>query len=214
MSPLADSHRLAILPAAFRQPSDMDGLPQAQTAIAYATRMHADQTRGDGTPFILHPVEVAALLRTAGAADHVIAAGALHDVLEKTASTPSELRRRFGARITRLVLAVTDDPEISGYARRKTALRCQVATAGDEALAIFAADKLSKVRELRREAALDAAALARPTRARQLRARRVRHYRRSLALLEERIPDSVLVRGFHDELSALLRDYAPMAETR
>ncbi len=212
MSQPTHSHRLAALTAALRMPGDLDGLPQAQTAIAYATRMHADQQRGDGTPFILHPLEVASLLRAAGAPDHVTAAGALHDVLEKTEATPSELRRRFGARITRLVLAVTDDPEISGYARRKTALRCAVATAGDEALTIFAADKLSKVRELHREADLDA--LARPTRARQLRARRVRHYRRSLALLEERLPGSPLVRTFRDELHALLGDCAPLAGTR
>ena len=47
--------------------------------------MHAGQRRQlDGAPFIEHPLEVAAILHDAGAPDHVIAAGILHDTLEKT----------------------------------------------------------------------------------------------------------------------------------
>lgn len=60
-------------------------LPQTQAAIEYAERMHAGQRRTDGTPFILHPLEVASLLLYVGAPDHLIAAGVLHDVLEKPA---------------------------------------------------------------------------------------------------------------------------------
>ena len=43
------------------------------------------------------------------------------------------------------MLAVTDDPAISDVAARKSALIAQVARAGDEALMVFAADKVSKV---------------------------------------------------------------------
>ena len=117
----------------------------------YAERMHAGQQRLDGAPFILHPREVTTLLYYAGAPDHVIAAGAMQDLLEKTDATASDLQQRFGQRITELVLAVTDDDRIVGYAKRKAALRQQVAGAGEEALTLFAADKLSKLRELRRE---------------------------------------------------------------
>lgn len=48
------------------------------------------------------------------------------------------------------MLAVSDDDRITGYAKRKAALRQQVAGGGEEALTLFAADKLSKLRELRR----------------------------------------------------------------
>ena len=185
-------------------PTFPPGLSQTQAAVAFAERMHAGQHRGDGSPFILHPLEVASLLYYAGAADYLIAAGMLHDVVEKAGVTAATLRARFGAQITSLVLAVSDDDRIVDYEERKAALRRQVVGAGEDALHLFAADKVSKLRELRRETAGDSSAP--PGRARRLRARRVRHYRRSLALLEERIPESTLVRELRSELNALLRD--------
>jgi (p)ppGpp synthase/HD superfamily hydrolase len=188
--------------------TSFEGLAHTQAAIAYAQQMHTGQHRADGAPFILHPLEVASLLREAGAPDHLIAAGVMHDLIEKTGVSASEVRKRFGRRITRLVLAVSDDDKISGYAKRKSALRQQVADAGDEALTLFAADKLSKLRELHRENAVDSTDGAPPVRIRALRARRLKHYRRSLAMLEERIPGSSLVRELHDELVALPRDRA------
>jgi hypothetical protein len=78
----------------------------------------------------------------------VIAAGLLHDVLEKTATTSRQLRRRFGARFARLVESVSDDPSIGDYEKRKRPVARRLAPGESEALAIFAADKISKVREL------------------------------------------------------------------
>jgi len=181
-------------------------LPQTQTAIEFAERVHAGQHCGDGNPFILHPLEVGSLLYYAGAADYLVAAGVLHDVVEKADVPAAELHERFGPRVTLLVLAVSDDDRIVDYEDRKAALRRQVSGAGEDALALFAADKLSKLRELRREAAADFGDSVTPGRVRKLRARRLRHYRRSLALLEERIPSSPLVGELRVELNALLRD--------
>jgi hypothetical protein len=195
-------------------PTFVTGLPQTQAAVAYAERMHAGQRRADGTPFVVHPLEVASLLHDNGAPDHLIAAGVMHDLIEKTGVSASDLRERFGLRITGLVLAVSDDERIAGYAKRKAALRRQVSAAGDEALALFAADKLSKVRELRRETAVASKDGATPGRVRALRARRLKHYHRSLVLLEERQPDSALVRELRDELAALRRERAMLAGIR
>jgi (p)ppGpp synthase/HD superfamily hydrolase len=174
--------------------------------------MHAGQQRGDGSPFILHPLEVGSLLYRAGADDHLVAAGVLHDLLEKTEATESDLVDRFGSRVSGLVAAVSDDDAIEGYAERKAALRLQVAGAGEHALTLFAADKLSKVRELRREAARDPAGRT-LGQTRQLRARRVKHYRRSLALLEERLPGSPLVQQLSSEFNALVRGPTTLAHT-
>lgn len=181
---------------------------QANAAAAYAERKHGGQRRSDGARFIEHPLEVATLLYYAGAPDHVIAAGVLHDVIEKAGVSASDLSSRFGPRITGLVLAVSDDDSIAGYAPRKAALRHQVAGAGEEALTLFAADKLSKLRELRRETVANPGAPIR-----QSRARRLRHYQRSLALLQERLPESPLVRDLRDELASLLRERATVAAT-
>ena len=190
------------------EPTRAHGLPQTFAAVEYAERMHAGQLRGDGTPFVLHPLEVGFLLSSAGAPDHVIAAGVLHDLIEKTGVTPGELGDRFGPTVTTLVLAVTDNEQIEGYAIRKAALRRQVARAGDEALEIFAADKLSKLRELRREMAADHDPGPTAVWRREQSVRRVKHYRRSLAMLEQRLPGSPLVHELAAEVRALPHDRA------
>jgi hypothetical protein len=58
---------------------------------------------------------------------------------------------------------------------------------------VFAADKLSKVRELR---VGDDPGV-------KVRSRKLRHYRHSLAVLQERLPDSPLVVALAAELDAL-----------
>lgn len=167
-------------------------------AIVYAERVHEGQRRSsDGGPFIAHPLEVACLLYDAGAADHVIAAGVLHDVLEKTDADAADLQARFGLRVATLVLAVSDDPRIGSYAERKAALRAQVARAGREALMVFAADKVSKVRELNPENARSGEQSAPGSRGRD---RRIAHYRQCLQLLEELLTDSSLVAQLRTEL--------------
>jgi len=188
-----------------------EGLPRTQAAIAYAERTHAGQLRGDGTPFILHPLEVASLLFEAGAPDHLIAAGVMHDLIEKAGVTAAELTGRFGSQISELVRAVSDDDRIGGYGARKAALRRQVARAGDEALMLFAADKLSKLRELQRDTDRDDDGTSATPPVRELRARRLRHYQRSLALLQERLPESSLVRDLRVELQAFVRSHRSLA---
>ena len=184
--------------------NSVHGLPKTQAALEYARELHAGQVReADGAPFIVHPREVASLLYDAGAPDHLIAAGALHDVIEKTPARAPDLRERFGARVATLVLALTEDEDIPRYAARKAALRIQVAHAGEEALMLFAADKISKAREL----SLDGTAVHRTAghadHRRQPRKRRLAHYQRCLTLLQEHLPDSPLVAQLDAELRNL-----------
>jgi (p)ppGpp synthase/HD superfamily hydrolase len=124
------------------------GSPTVRSALAFASSRHAGQYREvDRAPFIAHPIEVARLLRRDRYPDHVVAAGLLHDLLEKTPTTDAELARRFGLRIARLVTTVSDDPSIESYDERKRDLRERVERADSDALAVFAADKVAKVRE-------------------------------------------------------------------
>ena len=69
-------------------------------------------------------------------------------MLEKTATTSAELHRRFGAHVARLVESVSDDPSLADYKTRKRELRARVAHADPGTRAVFAADKIAKVREL------------------------------------------------------------------
>jgi len=173
-------------------------MPRSREALAYAEEQHAGQLRkADGSPFITHPIEVASLLYDAGAEDDVIAAGLLHDTIEKTDTDTAELRRRFGTRTAALVAAVTEDEHINGYARRKAALRRQAEAAGPEALMVFAADKVSKVRELPVERPGGEAETQSRT-----RQRRLTHYRHCLEMLERQLADSPLVKQLRAELEA------------
>src|SRR5687768_4470573 len=108
-------------------PPFIEALPVTARAFEFAVARHEGQRRdSDAAPFILHPLEVAFLLRNRGCDDEVVAAGLLHDAVEDTDTTTEELLERFGSRVCGLVAALSDDPSIEDYAGRKAALRKQV----------------------------------------------------------------------------------------
>jgi (p)ppGpp synthase/HD superfamily hydrolase len=181
------------------EPPFANDLPITRAAIDYARECHAAQKREvDDAPFILHPLEVAMLLHGRGYDDDVVAAGALHDVVENTNATVDDLRARFGSRVASLVAAVSDPPGIDDYRARKAALREQIAQSSPEAQAIYAADKLAKARELRALAARLHLALTDPA-----VEQRLYHYHQSLETLDAAQPDMPLVKQLRFELWAM-----------
>lgn len=169
--------------------------PLTRDALEFASTQHAGQKRTDGIPFVTHPVEVACLLHEAGYSDDVVAAGVLHDVIEETDANQGELEERFGSNVADLVAAVSDDPSIEDDARRKAALREQVAQAGETAAAVFAADKISKARELR--LSVEEGRFGRKDCA------KLDHYQASLEMLDELMPGHQLVDRLRTELDAV-----------
>ena len=185
--------------AAPRFPSFIAELPVTRDALEYAAERHVDQRRdSDHAAFILHPLEVAQLLRNRGYPDHVVAAGVLHDVIEDTGATPAELERRFGGEVARLVSSVTEPEHDGSYGERKQRLRAAVAHAGPEAAAVYAADKVCKARELRLTLARDRSVAAQPGTAAKLD-----HYWASLELLEQQLAGNPLVAQLRFELETL-----------
>lgn len=181
-------------------PSFMEGLPQATAALAYARELHQGQRReSDEAPFILHPLEVAALLHNSGHREAVVAAGILHDTIEDADASRETIDQRFGPEVAWLVAAMTEDATIEEFAQRKAALREQIAAAGTDASSIYAADKVAKVRELRARIAMQPGLLEAQARDRA----RLDHYRQSLVTLEQITPDHPLVRQLRFELEAL-----------
>jgi (p)ppGpp synthase/HD superfamily hydrolase len=189
----------------------LTGRPLTAAAFAWASERHGRQLRGvDRAPFILHPLEVAALLAGRDHPDHVVAAGLLHDIVEDTDARIEEVAERFGARVAEIVAAVTEDPAIADWKRRKGALREQVAAAGPEPQAVYTADKVVKARELRATAGQPGRSLAEAP-----LARRLAHYDASLRMLRGLAPDAPLVRQLQFELWALRRlPPAPARATR
>jgi (p)ppGpp synthase/HD superfamily hydrolase len=177
-------------------PSFVSELPITRSALEFAADRHTGQRRdADRAPFILHPLEVAQLLRNRDYPDEVIAAGVLHDVIEDAGVGRSELEQRFGPRVADLVSAVTEPSAEGSYRERKTRLREAVADADPDAIAIYAADKVAKLRELRMTLAVRPHDEADPA--------KLEHYWASLELLERRDGANSLVRQLRFELEAL-----------
>jgi hypothetical protein len=171
-------------------------LPLTREALEFARERHAGQRRvADDASFVLHPLEVASLLDRSNYPDFVVAAAVLHDVLEDTDAERSELDERFGQSVGDLVAAVTDDPSIEDEDERKEELRERIRRAGGYPAAVYAADKVSKVREVR-------TLLARGTPRDEVQPK-IDRYRRALDTLEETIPNSRLVRALRFELEVL-----------
>jgi GTP pyrophosphokinase len=76
-------------------------------AYVYAMRAHGQQKRADGAPFFSHPLEVAAILTELKLDDATIATALLHDVIEDTDTTRTEIDQLFGPEIGALVEGLT-----------------------------------------------------------------------------------------------------------
>jgi (p)ppGpp synthase/HD superfamily hydrolase len=185
-------------------PTFLSDLPLSAAAFVFACERHAAQRRdADGSPAVMHPLEVAASLRFAGEDDSVVAAGVLHDILEDTDAERQEVAERFGPEVAEIVDALTEDEAIDDYGQRKAALRERAREAGARVAVVFTADKLSKARELRVLIA------ARGGADDEIR-RKAEHYARSLDMVDEVIPDHPLVGHLRFQLEAL-RTLPPVA---
>lgn len=76
-------------------------------AYEYAAKWHEGQTRSSGEPYIIHPVAVANIVLELGMDTDTLCAALLHDVVEDTAATLEEIKKRFGADVALLVDGVT-----------------------------------------------------------------------------------------------------------
>ena len=119
-------------------------------ALAKATEAHAGQIRNGsgGLPYIEHPRMVAATLAARGYDEVTLAAALLHDVVEDSDTTVEDLRGEFGDTIADLVAALSDEESIESYRDRKDEHRRRVAAVDGDALAIYAADKLTNMTTL------------------------------------------------------------------
>ena len=76
-------------------------------AHEFSEGVHRGQKRSSGEPYLVHPVQVAALLAQLKLDVPSVVAGLLHDTVEDTLTTLDEVRRLFGDEIAELVDGVT-----------------------------------------------------------------------------------------------------------
>jgi len=76
-------------------------------AFNYAKQMHEGQSRRSGEPYFMHPFAVAMQLAEQHMDDATIITALLHDTIEDTKSTFSDIREQFNEEIAELVDGVT-----------------------------------------------------------------------------------------------------------
>ena len=130
-------------------------------AIIFAVKAHHNtERRGKGFPYIVHPLEAMEIVATITPDQELLAAAALHDVIEDTEVTVEELREMFGERIAYLVHAESDqidgvlfdgqNEEETWHARKQAAID-RLAAAPHDAKIVAMGDKLSNMRAIARD---------------------------------------------------------------
>ena len=122
-------------------------------AYVYAMRAHGEQKRASGDPYFSHPLQVAAILTDLKLDDATIAAALLHDTIEDTDATRTEIDRLFGHDIGVLVEGLTKLKKldlVSKEAKQAENLRKLLLAIADDVrvLLIKLADRLHNMRTL------------------------------------------------------------------
>jgi GTP diphosphokinase / guanosine-3',5'-bis(diphosphate) 3'-diphosphatase len=124
-----------------------------ERAYRFSERSHRGQQRASGEPYLSHPLEVATLLVDFKMDVITVTAGLLHDVLEDTGATKTDLEREFGKEIAELVDGVTKIGKLAFSSREERQAenfrKMLVAMARDlRVLMIKLADRLHNMRTL------------------------------------------------------------------
>lgn len=127
-------------------------------AIVFATECHAGQVRKLAhTPYILHPLEVAAIISTMTSDEDIMIAGLLHDTIEDCDVDPLLITKKFGIRASALVQSESEDryskrPASETWIQRKAdSLLMLQHTKEFDVKILWLADKLSNMRSFARE---------------------------------------------------------------
>lgn len=133
---------------------DQSGMDVVRKAQVYAMAAHAavgQRRKYTGEPYIVHPAEVARIVAgVPGSTPDMVAAAWLHDVVEDTGCTYTDIHMAFGADIATLVGWLTDvsKPEDGNRAVRKARDREHTARAPAAAQTIKLADLISNSRSI------------------------------------------------------------------
>ncbi len=126
-------------------------------AIKLAVNAHSGQTRRtDSSPYILHPMEVAAIVGTMTDDLDVLAAAVLHDAVEDTSVSVEEISAKLGARVARLVDSETEDkrdgrPQEETWKERKVAALKELEKSQDRDVKIlWLGDRLANLSSIHR----------------------------------------------------------------
>ena len=135
-------------------------------AFAFAVAAHDGMRRKKSdAPYILHPMEAAVIVGSMTDDQSLIAAAALHDVVEDAGVSITEIDERFGARVRELVESETEDkraelpPSETWRIRKEESLSVLRNTQDDGVLMLWLGDKLANMRSIYRDFKEEGAAM-------------------------------------------------------
>jgi len=116
-------------------------------AVKFAIEAHSGtERRCKGYPYIIHPMEAAAIVATMTNDQELLAAAILHDTVEDTDVTIEQIRELFGDRVAELVQHETAPLDESlTWREKKTAQLKQLADAPHESKIVALGDKFSNM---------------------------------------------------------------------
>ena len=164
-------------------------------AIAFAVKAHDGMRRKKSDiPYILHPMEAAVIVGTMSEDQNLIAAAALHDVVEDAGITIEEIEERFGKRVRELVESETEDkradlpPAATWRIRKEESLAVLKNTDDIAVLMVWLGDKLANMRAIYRDFKVKGEAMWQ--RFNQKDVAEQAWYYRSIVALTERLSDT------------------------
>ena len=164
-------------------------------AIAFAAKAHDGMRRKKSdAPYILHPMEAAVIVGTMTDDQNLIAAAALHDVVEDTDITIEEIEEKFGKRVRELVQAETEDkraelpPAATWRIRKEESLAVLKNTKDIGVLMVWLGDKLANMRSIYRDFKVEGVQMWQ--RFHQKDSNEQAWYYRSIVKLTERLSDT------------------------
>lgn len=124
--------------------------PLVDSALNFAARAHDGQKRkSTDVPYLVHPVGVMLVLIECHETDpELLAAALLHDTVEDTKVTLSQLRETFGVRVAAIVEGCSEPDKGDTWEHRKEHTIAYLRTAPREIALVSAADKLHNVRSM------------------------------------------------------------------
>ena len=121
-------------------------------AILLAVEAHKNtERRGKGFPYIVHPMEAMSIVASMTNDQELLAAAALHDTVEDTHITVEDIRREFGDESD---IEIPDMDEKDSWHMRKQAAIDHLAAASRDAKMVALGDKLSNMRAIARDFAV------------------------------------------------------------
>jgi (p)ppGpp synthase/HD superfamily hydrolase len=125
--------------------------PLLKLAFDCAAVWHKDQLRkypNASVPYMSHVAGVAAILSRHGFSEAVVAAGALHDVMEDCGVTHAVLTEKFGAIVADLVRHVSEEDKSLSWEERKRLYLEHFSAKPWDAQAITLADKIDNFQSI------------------------------------------------------------------